>query len=131
MHEVLVEDCVRNQGCCSRDCGCCTKRQLDASRQLGAGHCALTCGCCRDTRGFELTQEEQNEIYKDLDFQAKHDFYDRIELASIWGLRLDSHKSPFDLIKSECEQVDERNGEVCRTDDTDNSDDDSTRTEGS
>lgn len=130
MHEVLVEDCVRKQGCCSRGCGCCAKRQL-STRQLAAGHCALTCGCCRTARGFELTQEEQNEIYAALDFQANTNFYDRIELASIWGLRLDNYESPFDLIKSGGEQVDDGNGELCSTDYTENWDDDSSITEES
>lgn len=130
MHEVLVEDCVRKQGCCSRGCGCCAKRQL-STRQLAAGHCALTCGCCRTARGFELTQEEENEIYAAQDFQANTNFYDRIELASIWGLRLDSYESPFDLIKSGGEQVDDGNGELCRTDYTENWDDDSSITEES
>lgn len=41
MHEVLVEDCIRKQGCCSRGCGCCPNRQLDSTRRLAAGHCAL------------------------------------------------------------------------------------------
>lgn len=124
MHEVLVEDCARKQGCCSRGCGCCAKRQL-STRQLAAGHCALTCGCCRTARGFELTQEEENEIYAAFDFQANTNFYDRIELASIWGLRLDNYESPFDLIKSACEQVDDGNGKLCSTDYTENWDDDS------
>lgn len=130
MHEVLVEDCVRKQGCCSRGCGCCAKRQL-STRQLAAGHCALTCGCCRTARGFELTKEEENEIYAALDFQANRKFYDRIELASIWGLRLDSYESPFDLIKSGCEQVDDGTGKLCSTDYTENRADYSSTTEES
>jgi hypothetical protein len=124
MHEVLVEDCVMKQGCCSRECGCCMKRIHTAS-QLAAGHCALTCGCCRRTRGFELTRDEQNKIYQELDFQGKGNFYDRIELASIWGLRLDSYESPCDLIK---DYEVNWNGEC--TGYTDNWDSDSSITEG-
>lgn len=100
MHEVLVEDCIRKQGCCSRGCGCCLNRHLDSTRRLAAGHCALTCGCCQKARGFSLTQEEENEIYDQLDFQQERDASNRFQLASIWGLRLDSGQSPFDLIKS-------------------------------
>lgn len=131
MHEVLIEDCVRKQGRCSRGCGCCVNRQLNPTHQLAVGHCALTCGCCREARGFDLTQEEHDEIYGDLDFQAKQTFYDRIELASIWELRLDSYESPFDLIKSGCGQVDEGNGKLYSTDYTDKWDHGSSTTEES
>ncbi|KAJ5967690.1 hypothetical protein N7501_003938 [Penicillium viridicatum] len=120
MHEVLVEDCGAGLG------------GVDAVRSasyLEAGNCALTCGCCRTARGFELTKEEENEIYAALDFPADNNFYDRIELASIWGLRLDSYESPFDLIKSGYEQVNDGNGKLCSTDYTENLDDSSTTEE--
>jgi hypothetical protein len=71
-----------------------------------------------------------NEIYKDLDFQAEHNFYDRIELATIWGLRLDSQTSPFDLIKPGCELVNERSDKVCNTDNTDKWNENYSATEG-
>ena len=100
MHEALVEDCIRKQGCCSRGCGCCLNRQLVSTRRLASGHCALSCGCCRKARGFRLTQTEENEIYDKLDLQQEKNFANRFQLASIWGLRLDSDRSPFDLIKS-------------------------------
>ncbi|CAG8947776.1 unnamed protein product [Penicillium salamii] len=101
MHEVLVEDCAQKQGCCARGCGCCEKRQKTSSRHA-AGHCALTCGCCRKQRGFELTPEEEQDIYNKFDPQGHDRFYERIQLASIWGLRLNSDKAPNDLIKLRC-----------------------------
>ena len=94
MHEALVEDCIKKQGCCSRGCGCCLKRHL--THRLAAGHCALTCGCCRKARGFDLTREQENLIYDKVDFQQADGF----QLASIWGLRLNNDQSPSDLIKS-------------------------------
>ena len=98
MHEVLVEDCIEKQGCCSRGCGCCPKRHL--THRLAAGHCALTCECCRKARGFDLTQEQETLVYDTLDFQQEKNFANRFQLASIWGLRLNNDQSPSDLIKS-------------------------------
>ncbi|CAG7975487.1 unnamed protein product [Penicillium nalgiovense] len=59
MHRVLVEDCERRGGCCSRSCGCCVSRKISKTRQLGAGHCMVACGCCHRARGFELTRKEK------------------------------------------------------------------------
>ncbi|CAG7974757.1 unnamed protein product [Penicillium salamii] len=101
MHEVLVEDCAQKQGCCARGCGCCEKRQKTSTRHA-AGHCALTCGCCRKHRGFELTPEEEEDIHNEFDLDDDGDFYERIELASIWGLRLNFNNAPNDLIKLQC-----------------------------
>lgn len=108
MHEVLVEDCIKKQGCCSRGCGCCPNRQLLGSAyQLAARHYALTCGCCQKARKFSLTEEEANEIYDKLDFKQQKDsrFSDQFQLASIWGLRFDSDQSLSDLIKLGCEKA--------------------------
>ncbi|CAG8328058.1 unnamed protein product [Penicillium salamii] len=129
MHEVLVEDCAQKQGCCARGCGCCEKRQKTSTR-LAAGHCALTCPCCRRLRGFELTPEEQKNIYNDFDLQGDKTFYDRIELASIWGLSLNSDKAPDDLIKLGCELGDAENpdDELCGIDRTDDEDGFSSKT---
>lgn len=59
MHDVLVEDCIRKQGCCSRGCGCCPSRQLNSTCQLTAGHCALTCGFYRKDRGLNLPKRKR------------------------------------------------------------------------
>ncbi|CAG8387502.1 unnamed protein product [Penicillium salamii] len=101
IHEDLVEDCAQKQGCCARGCGCCEKRQKTSGRHA-AGHCALTCGCCRKQRGFELTPEEEQDIYKEHDLQDDDTFDERIELASIWGLHLNFNNAPNDLIKLRC-----------------------------
>ncbi|KGO68118.1 hypothetical protein PITC_053760 [Penicillium italicum] len=99
MHRVLFEDCVRRGGCCSRRCGCCVNRSLNGTRRLGAGHCTLTCGCCHQSRGFELTEGEETKIFQDFHVVDDNTFYRmRINRVSIWGLSLDSHDSPFDLI---------------------------------
>lgn len=99
MHRVLFEDCVRKGGCCSRGCGCCADRKIDKTRQLGAGHCMVECGCCHQARGFELTKKEKEEFLRDFHIVDDNSFYrQRVNRASIWGLSLDSHDSPFDLI---------------------------------
>lgn len=95
MHRVLVDDCARKQGCCSRGCGCCVDRPVHKDRLSAVGHCTLECGCCRKARGFELTQEEQTEIYENMDNGYENE---QIQLASIWGIQLNCHDSPFDLI---------------------------------
>ncbi|KAJ5484263.1 hypothetical protein N7453_012217 [Penicillium expansum] len=99
MHRVLFEDCMRRGGCCSRRCGCCVDRKLNETRQLGAGHCTMACGCCHQSRSFELTRGEKKKIVKDFHIVNDNTFYrQRINRVSIWGLSLDSHDSPFDLI---------------------------------
>lgn len=57
----LADDCAQRGGCCSRDCGCC--RKSSARLKKRRGHCTKECGCCLQTRGFELTKEEQ-EMYQ-------------------------------------------------------------------
>ncbi|CAI7650102.1 unnamed protein product [Penicillium glandicola] len=100
MHRVLFEDCVRRGGCCSRRCGCCVDRNTDERRQLGAGHCTIECGCCHQARGFELTKREKKKFLSD--FHIVNDggslYRQKINRVSIWGLSIDSHDSPFDLI---------------------------------
>ncbi|CAG7922059.1 unnamed protein product [Penicillium olsonii] len=98
MHEVLVEDCARKDGCCSRGCGCCAKRHQTFTRPLTAGHCSIRCRCCISWRGFYLDREEENDIYDEFQTREGLPSYDQIELASIWGLRLNCHKSPFNLL---------------------------------
>ncbi|CAP99657.1 Pc22g23690 [Penicillium rubens Wisconsin 54-1255] len=85
---------------CSRIvCGCCVDRNIDKTRQLGAGHCTIECGCCRQSRGFDLTKSEKKKLLKDFHVMDDNSLYrERINRVSIWGLSLDSHDSPFDLI---------------------------------
>ena len=96
MHRVLVEDCERRGGCCSRSCGCCVNRKINKTRQLGAGHCMVACGCCHRARGFELTEKEKMGLLTDFHIVDDYSFYrQRINRVSIWGLSLDNHVSPF------------------------------------
>lgn len=66
MREEMVQDCSDRGGCCSRECGCCAQRHL-SKRKKGQGHCTTECGCCIGFRGFELPEEEKEEIRKDLE----------------------------------------------------------------
>lgn len=69
--------------------------------------------------GVKLTQEEENEIYDEVDFQANQNFSDRIRLVSIWGLRLDSRQSSCDPIKPGYEQFDKDSADYPKDWDTD------------
>lgn len=64
MREEMVQDCSDRGGCCSRQCGCCAQRHL-SERQKGRGHCTFECWCCISFRGFDLPEEEKEEIRKD------------------------------------------------------------------
>lgn len=99
MHQVLVEDCVGKQGCCSQDCGCCVNRPIDSTRRIGVGHYTLACGCCREARGFDLSKEEHRRIQGYYDYRNTRNAYDgvELELAAFWGLRVDSCESPSDM----------------------------------
>lgn len=96
--------CIAKRECCSRKCGCCARRQIvfKSTRRLGTGHCNLGCGCCRKVRRFELSKDEQNEIYGNLDPTERRNFYCQFELASIWGPQPDHYDNPFHLIKRAC-----------------------------
>lgn len=66
LREELVEDCKGRGGCCARECGCCEKRQATPGYTKGIGHCSVTCGCCIETRGFELTEQEEDMFHDNL-----------------------------------------------------------------
>jgi hypothetical protein len=65
MREEMVRDCSDRSGCCSRDCGCCSHRQLFKGNK-GDGHCTTECWCCTVFRGFELSADDKEAISKDL-----------------------------------------------------------------
>lgn len=120
-HQVLVEDCVGKQGCCSRDCGCCVNRPIDPTRRIGVGNCILACECCREARGFDLSKEEHERIQGYYDYRNTRNAYDRIELAAFWGLCVDSCESPFDMIdESPVFPVGSRKAEILGFDEEDN-----------
>ncbi|KAJ5923737.1 hypothetical protein N7454_008982 [Penicillium verhagenii] len=58
----LVNDCLEKGGCCSRECGCCKKRQFSTERNFGIGHCTSYCACCDVARGGALTDESRKYI---------------------------------------------------------------------
>lgn len=68
LREELVEDCVG----CSRNCGCCERRQFTSKRRKGIGHCTEECGCCLNDRGFEFTAEEKKEIEGQLKWRLRY-----------------------------------------------------------
>lgn len=70
MREEMVQDCSDRGGCCSRGCGCCEQRHL-SKRKKGIGHCTIECWCCIGFRGFELPEEEKEEISKDFETRVK------------------------------------------------------------
>lgn len=65
MRQDMVRDCSDRGGCCSRDCGCCSHRQLFKGTK-GDGHCTTECWCCTVFRGFELSAIEKEAFSKDL-----------------------------------------------------------------
>ncbi len=65
MRQDMVRDCSDRGGCCSRNCVCCSHRQL-FKRKKGDGHCTTECWCCTVFRGFELSADDKEEISKDL-----------------------------------------------------------------
>lgn len=109
MHRVLVTDCMGRQGCCSRDCGCCFKRQFDTKRKFEANHCSIRCRCCRLTlKGYDSMElEDIEDEHMKFEPENRKNFSHEIEMVSIWGLSSNSDCNPFDLIQ----RVPERNGD--------------------
>lgn len=66
LRKELVEDCIKNAGCCSRSCGCCQTRHERTVRSRGIGHCTPSCECCSIERGFEYTAEDRQGFADDL-----------------------------------------------------------------
>ncbi|KAJ5370169.1 uncharacterized protein N7496_006261 [Penicillium cataractarum] len=65
MREEMVQDCVDRGGCCSRGCGCCSQRPLHNGGK-GDGHCTTECWCCTVYRGYEVPEDDKEEIRADL-----------------------------------------------------------------
>lgn len=61
MQPELVQDCIDQGGCCSRACGCCAHRSR-VTKGRGIGHCTTECRCCISLRGFELSEQEKNQV---------------------------------------------------------------------
>lgn len=68
MSEGMIQDCSDQNGCCSRECGCCLRRRSSKGKRV-SGHCTPECWCCTSFRGFDLPEEEKEEIRKD--FRAR------------------------------------------------------------
>lgn len=107
MHPVLREDCTNKGGCCGRGCGCCVNRAISPARQLGHGHCTVECACCRKARGFDFDTNQKKRVEEWFDYSPvggqkavdnKKMYLYRVYWASIWGIVVDSDKSPFDLV---------------------------------
>lgn len=78
MSEGMIQDCSDQSGCCSRECGCCLQRHSPKGKRV-SGHCTSECWCCISFRGFDLPEEEKEEIRKD--------FRTRLEVSSSQYLR--------------------------------------------
>ncbi|KAJ5751860.1 hypothetical protein N7520_008777 [Penicillium odoratum] len=100
MHEILVEDCVAQGGCCGRKYGCCSKRRLDVTPRLEVGHCTANCQCCIREQGFVFTSGMKRKLneYSRLRTEFGRPKVDNVTRASIWGWMESSKVSPFDLI---------------------------------
>lgn len=80
------------------------------ARRLGVGHCTIECGCCIKSRGFMLNPKQKKEVsarfrlseQRQAQYLLSRDsrdfYYNRIVMASIWGLLQESQDSAFDLI---------------------------------
>lgn len=66
MREEMVDDCADRGGCCSRGCGCCSRRSLSENTKT-RGHCTMECWCCSSFRDPSLTEEDQVSIARDLE----------------------------------------------------------------
>ncbi|KAJ5928423.1 hypothetical protein N7466_007379 [Penicillium verhagenii] len=69
----LVNYCVKKGGCCSRECGCCEKRQFSSERNFGVGHCTSYCACCDVARGGEITDECRKSMEESFTRMLKSD----------------------------------------------------------
>ncbi|KAJ5628997.1 hypothetical protein N7490_011225 [Penicillium lividum] len=100
MHEIFVEKCVAQGGCCGRECGCCSKRHLDVTLRLVVGHCTANCQCCIRERGFVFTSGMKRKFnaYSRLRPEFGRPKVDKVTRDSIWALMEGSKFSPFDLI---------------------------------
>lgn len=57
--------CVSFGGCCSRQCGCCSKPRGGRLGRLG--HCTFECQCCRNRGGYDWTVEDLCIVKPDFD----------------------------------------------------------------
>lgn len=83
MREEMVRDCSDRGGCCSRQCGCCAQRHL-SERQKGRGHCTLECWCCISFRGFDLPEEQKEEMRKDLQARLSYNTSQYLQKLATW-----------------------------------------------
>lgn len=95
----LREDCIRRDGCCARQCGCCEKPR-NTHRRLRLGHCTIECGCCIRERGFDKLDPSLSrgrEEFYGLSWECRSYDIDRysmlMERAYIWGF--DTQQSVF------------------------------------
>lgn len=109
MHEEMVQDCSDQGGCCSRKCGCCAQRS--ASNMKGAGHCTTECWCCIGYRGFELPEEDKEEIRKNFEsrLEDQHSVY-LLKVANWFFCPLEPQPKPRPMPqpKSRWKQIFER-----------------------
>ncbi|KAJ5899897.1 hypothetical protein N7495_004641 [Penicillium taxi] len=106
MHQTLIKDCKERQGCCSRECGCCSERQTGPTHEPGIGHCSTGCRCCTKARGFEhsdISAKTCTKIYQNWTEKVTGDH--EYMLASISGLCYDSRKDIFDMIQESSDMI--------------------------
>lgn len=61
--EKFVKPCEENDGCCARDCGCCSKpRDVSPSGEVFYAHCTSLCLCCIRRRGIVRLVPTQRNI---------------------------------------------------------------------
>lgn len=65
-----MANCAALNGCCGRDCGCCSKPLKEISTPTGSrqekseiyGHCTIECPCCIRFRGFYKPDPENTRL---------------------------------------------------------------------